>query len=171
MEKTMTERARNANWAEKIWSGELNPDENATEQNLDAVSSTAIVQRFFLEVWNRGNLNVVDELLAPDFVDHNPAPGTPGDPNAYKATVNIFRSAFPDFTFTTDQILSEGDRVALRLTGRGTQRGVFMSLPPTNKVVSFGSMIFVRFRDGRICDQWGIFNIPGLLQQIGSARE
>ncbi|GEM_PF-231332 len=133
-----------------------------------AEQNANIVRRFFEEVWNNNNLSLVDELLASDFVDHSAPPGTPGGIEGYKKTVAMFRSAFPNIQFTLDHILAEGDRVAIRLTGRGTHKGNFMGIAPTGKQVSFSGMTFIRLRDGKITERWGISDMPGLMQQLGA---
>ena len=147
--------------AEKIWAGEIDPGSDLTDKNV------ALVKRFFEEVWNKGNLSLVDEFLAPDFEDYNQPPGTPRGHKGYKASVNMFRTAFPDIQFTLDQVLAEDDRVAIRLTGRGTHKGNFMGIPPTGKQVSFGGMTFIHIQDGKVAERWGISDIPGLMQQLG----
>lgn len=157
----MNERIDRSKLAERIWSGELDPVRNQTESNAE------LVERFFEEVWNKGNLILVDELLAPNFEDHNSPPGSPRGRRGYKASVMMIRTAFPDIHFTLDQILSEGDRVAIRLTGRGTHKGSFMGIQPTEKQVSFGGMTFIRIQDGMVAERWGISDMPGLMQQLG----
>jgi steroid delta-isomerase-like uncharacterized protein len=147
--------------AEKIWAGEINPGSDLADKNV------ALVKRFFADVWNKGNLDLVDEYLAQNYVDNNQPPGTPRGHKGYKATVNMFHTAFPDIRFTLDQVLAENDRVAFRLTGRGTHKGNFMGIPPTGKQVSFGSMTFIRIEDGKVAERWGIIDIPGLMQQLG----
>jgi steroid delta-isomerase-like uncharacterized protein len=160
----MTETLDRLKWAERIWSGETEPDQNLTELNIN------LLRRFFEEVWNKGNLSVVDELLAPNFIDHNQPPGFPRGLKGYKASVNMFRSAFPDIQFTFDQILAEGDRLAIRQTVRGTHQGDFMGIPPTGKQVTLGSMTFFHLQDGKVIERWGISEIPGLLQQLGASQ-
>lgn len=156
---TLTDRSR---LAEKIWSGELQPGSDKVERNI------ALVKRFFEEVWNKGNLGIVDEILSPNFKDYNQPPGTPRGLRGYKSNVTAFRSAFPDINYTLDQIIAEGDLVAIRLTGHGTQQGSFMGIPPTGKKVSFGGMTYVRIQDGKVIERWGISDIPALLQQLGA---
>ena len=126
----------------------------------------AIVRRFFEEVWNRNNLDLADELLAVDYVDHNAPPGSTGGIEGYKQSVAMFRSAFPDINFALDDILGEGDRVAIRLTGRGTHQGNFIGIAPTGKQVSFGGMTFIRLQNGKIVERWGLSDMPGLIQQL-----
>src|SRR4030067_2191008 len=151
--------------AEKIWSGETNPGPDHSDKNIE------LVKRFFEEVWNKGNLSLVDEVLAPDYEDYNRPPGTPRGLKGYKANVNMIRSAFPDIRFTLDQVFAENDHVAIRLTGHGTHKGNFMGIPPTGKQVSFGGMTFIRIQDGKVAERWGISDIPGLTQQLGEPRQ
>jgi steroid delta-isomerase-like uncharacterized protein len=158
----MARLAERSSWAEKVWAGEVDPGETRSDNNVE------LVRRFFDEVWNKGNLSVVDELLAPDYVDYTSAPGAPRGRNGYRATVNMFRSAFPDINFTLDQVLAEGDRVAIRLTGRGTHQGVFMGIAPTGKQVTFGGMTFLHMQDGKVTERWGISDIPALMGQLGA---
>lgn len=147
--------------AEKAWAGERHSSSGPSNQNV------ALVERFFEEVWNKGNLSLVEELLSPNYEDHGLPPGAPHGLNGYKASVNMFRAGFPDIHFTLDQVLSEGDRVALRLTGRGTHNGNFMGIAPTGKQVSFGGMTFLRMEAGKVAERWGISDMPGLMGQLG----
>ena len=157
----MDKRIDQSRQAENIWAGGTDPGSDLAEKNV------ALVRRFFEEVWNRGNLSMVDEFLAQDYEDNNLPPGTPRGHKGYKASVNMFRSAFPDIQFTLDQVLAENDHLAIRLTGRGTHKGNFMGIPPTGKQVSFGGMTFIRIQDGKVAERWGISDIPGLMQQLG----
>lgn len=126
----------------------------------------AIVRRFFAEVWNRGDLAVVDELLAPGYTDHNAPPGSTAGTDGYKQTVAAFRSAFPDIEYELDQVLSERDVVAIRLTGRGTHLAPLMGVAATGKPVTFKAMTIVRIEGGRIVERWGVSDIPGLMSQL-----
>ena len=147
--------------ADSIWAGQSDPGSDLAKKNVTAV------KRFFEEVWNKGNLSLVDELLTQDYEDHNRPPGTPRGHKGYKSSVNMFRTGFPDIQFTLDHIIAEGDRLAIRLTGKGTHKGNFMGIPATGKQVSFGGMTFIRFQDGKVAERWGISDIPGLMQQLG----
>jgi len=157
----MNEQDDRAISAEQIWAGKAVPNSEIAQKNVD------LVRRFFEEVWNKGNLDLVDEFLSPGYEDHNLPPGAQRGHKGYKASVNMFRSAFPDIQFTLDQVLAEESRVAIRLTGRGTHKGNFMGIPATGKQVSFGGMTFIRIDDGKVAERWGISDIPGLMQQLG----
>src|SRR4030067_1408920 len=146
--------------AEKIWAGEINPGSDDSDKNI------SLVKRLFEEVWNKGNLSLVDEILAQDFVDYNRPPGAPDGREGYRAGVIMIRTAFPDFNFSLDQILAEDDHVAIRRTGLGTHKGDFLGISPTGKQVSLGSMTFIRIKNGRIAERWGISDIPRVIQQL-----
>jgi steroid delta-isomerase-like uncharacterized protein len=160
----MDEQLDRSERADKIWAGALDKNQGAANNN------TALVERFFEEVWNKGNLDLVDELFTPDFEEHNAPPGAMRGHKGYKASVNMFRSAFPDIKFSLDQVLAEDHRVALRLTGRGTHKGNFMGIPPSGKQVTFSGMTFIHIKDGKFSDRWGISDMPGLLMQLGGGK-
>ena len=105
----------------------------STEQNK------ALVRRMVEEIFNRGNIGRVDEFLAPDFVDREELPpGVTRDREGVKRLTAMLRSAFPDFKATIEDMVAEGDKVVIRMTWKGTQKGEFMGVPPTGKSVSFG---------------------------------
>jgi len=135
----------------------------STEQNKTLLS------RLIKEVFNRGNVSVVDELLAPDFVEHEELPpGIPPGREAVKQLSTIFRSAFPDFKATIDDMIAEGDKVVARQTWSGTQKGEFMGVPPTGKRVSFGVIDIVRIAGGKVVEHWGQMDGMGMMKQLGA---
>jgi steroid delta-isomerase-like uncharacterized protein len=136
------------------------------EPKPDRDSNVRIVKKFFEEVWNKGNSSAVDEFLAPGFIDHNALSGDRKGLQGYKDTVSNFRTAFPDITYSLDQVLAEGDRVAIRLSAHGTHKGNFMGIPASTKQVSFGGMTFIRIQGGKLAELWGLVDMPGLLGQI-----
>lgn len=146
--------------AQKIWAGEIEP------RPEDTNNYEVLVKRLYEEVWNKGNLDDVDEILAADFFDYNQPPGAPDGREGYKAGVKMIRTAFPDIHFTLDHILAEDDRVAIRLTGSGTHQGDFLGIPATGKRASLESMTFFHFKNGKIAKRWGISDFPRVLQQL-----
>ena len=132
----------------------------STEENK------ALVRRLIEEAWNKGNLAVIDELLSPDYVLHIAAPGTP-DREGYKQAVNMYRTAFPDFHFTIEDMVAEGEKVAIRATMRGTQQGELMGFAPTGKELTQTAIAIRRFEGGKIVEEWVETNMLGLMQQMG----
>ena len=127
----------------------------------------AIARRLFGEGINEGNLSVADELVAPDFINHNPARGATPDREGLKQYVTMLRSAFPDLHGTIEDQIAEGDKVVLRMTFRGTHRGKLMGIPPTGKELAVIAIGIFRFAGGKIVERWAITDELGMMQQLG----
>jgi steroid delta-isomerase-like uncharacterized protein len=126
-----------------------------------------ILRRFFEEVFNQGNLAVVDELVAEGFVSHNPAPGETQGREGVKQFVAGLRMAFRDLNFTIDDQVAEGDKVVTRWRATGTHQGDFAGVPPTSKAVMVTAINVHRVSDGKIQESWLNWDALGLLQQLG----
>ena len=135
---------------------------------MSADEHKAHVRRFYDEVWNHGRFEVLDDLNAPSFQDHTPAPGLPPTSEGVKALVAMYRTAFPDTQFTVDDMLAEGDRVVVRWTARGTHQGELQGIPPTNKQVTVTGMDLYRLDNGKTVEHWGNWDELRLLQQLGA---
>ena len=134
----------------------------STEQNK------AIMRRLMEEVFNRGNIGLVDEMVAPDFIEHEELPpGIQPGREGVKAFSTIFRSAFPDLKVTIDDDIAEGDKVVIRSIWSGTHKGELMGIPPTGKSVSFGVVDTVRIAGGKLVEHWGQMDNMGMMQQLG----
>ena len=128
----------------------------------------ALVRQMVEEIFNRGNISRADEFLAPDFVEHEELPpGMPPGREGVKLMTTMFRSAFPNFKATIDDIIAEGDKVVIRMTWSGTQRGEFMGIAPTGKSVSIGVIDIIGIADGKFVEHWGQMDNMGLMQQLG----
>jgi steroid delta-isomerase-like uncharacterized protein len=132
----------------------------------------ALVRRLFDEVWSGGNFALLDELLAPGFVDHAAQMGG-GDPTAegFKTQVRLFRAAFPDGRSQIEDLIAEGDRVVARWTDGGTHRGAWMGVAPTGKRVTMTGIDIYRIEQGRITEYWCNEDELGLLRQLGAVPE
>jgi steroid delta-isomerase-like uncharacterized protein len=123
---------------------------------MSAEENQALVRRWYEEVWNAGRADLIDELVAEDFVLHHTSlPGRPVPREAYKQLLPLFRTAFPDFRITVEDMLAHGDRVAVRLRQTGTHRGEFRGIPPSGKRVDTTALAILRFAGGRIAEAWG----------------
>jgi steroid delta-isomerase-like uncharacterized protein len=127
-----------------------------------------ILERFFKEVVNAGNLDLIDELLSEDFVEHEEFPGLAPNRDGVKQFFAMWRSAFPDGSFTTEQMVAEDDLVTARVTVRGTHHGEFMGVPATGRAVEVQAIDIIRFADGVMAEHWGVFDAMGLMQQLGA---
>jgi steroid delta-isomerase-like uncharacterized protein len=128
----------------------------------------AMAQRWFGEVVSEGKLEVVDELCSADYVEHDPFPGTSADIDGLKESITIIRSAFPDIEATADEIIVEGDRLAVRSTMRGTHDGDFMGVPASGKKIEVANYDFVRFEGDKAVEHWGVIDSAALMEQIGA---
>ena len=135
---------------------------------MSAEENKALVRRWIEEGWNQGNVAIIDELAAPDFVDHHLAPGLPPNADGHKAWFQVARAGFPDLQLTIEDMIADGDRVVARMTVTGTQTGEFMGLPPSGKLVSVTAIGISRIADGKSVEYWEIFDALGLMQQIGA---
>jgi steroid delta-isomerase-like uncharacterized protein len=127
-------------------------------------ANKAVVRRFIAEVWNAGNLDVAEQLVHPGYE----VPGVGPGPEAVKRNVRTFRAAFPDLTSTVDDLIAEGDRVAVRLTLRGTHLGTFRGIAATGKRVTMQEMAFWRLVDGKLHTGWFQADMLGLRVQLGA---
>lgn len=111
----------------------------------------------------------VDELLAPDYVNHSPGtPDQPTGPEGVKAVLRMFRSGIPDARVVISDMIAEGDKVAVRYTIEGTHEGDLFGVPPTGQQVSIESITVERVSDGRIREHWRVTDTLDMMQQLGA---
>jgi steroid delta-isomerase-like uncharacterized protein len=130
----------------------------------------ALLQRFYEGV-SAGDLSVIDELVADDFVDHEDFPGIPSNKQGVTQFFELFRSSFPDLRMTAHEVVAEGDLLCVRGTMSGTHEGEFMGIPPTHKHFEVEGFDMVRFRDGLVTEHWGVFDSMAMMQQLGAIPE
>ena len=134
---------------------------------MSAESNKATAHRWYEEVFNGGKLALIDELFAPNFVDHDPSNPLPGL-EGVRQLVSMYRGAFPDLHMTLEDEISEGDKLVTRFVARGTQHGPLMGMPPTGKQAIVSGIDILRFEHGRIVEHWGNQDLLGMLQQLGA---
>src|SRR5690348_8086479 len=107
-------------------------------QEMSLEANKAIVMQLYEEIFNKGDLDLANKLIAPNAINHDPQlpPGVPIGPQGLKAAVTMLRSAFPDDHHTIEDLVAEGDKVVVRLTHNGTHQGTFLGLPPTGKHIT-----------------------------------
>jgi steroid delta-isomerase-like uncharacterized protein len=127
----------------------------------------ALIQRFVEEAFNKGNVDVADEVYSPTFLSHEPTGPVERSPEYVENFVNMYLSAFPDGRTTMEDLVAEGGRVAYRWTYRGTHQGELMGIPPTGREVTITGITIDSVSDGRIAEEWNHFDQLGLLQQLG----
>jgi len=131
----------------------------------------ALARRINDEVLSQGKVEVIDELIADDFVEHQAMPGMPSGKEALKAFTEMFRAAFPDLKVETVATAVDGDEVWLHSIMTGTHKGEFNGIAPTGKKVSVEMFDRVRTRDGKAVEHWGVSNDLGMMIQLGVVPE
>jgi len=130
-------------------------------------TNKSLIHRIFEEGMNQNKLSVLDELIAPNYVNHNfpvPAPGAAG----FKMVVGMFNAGFPDLRVTIEDAVAEGDRVSTRGYFSGTHKGAFNGIPATDKPVKVAYIDIWRLENGKAVENWVQLDMVGLLQQIGA---
>jgi predicted ester cyclase len=122
----------------------------------------------FNEAIRTKNMNLLDEIIAPNVIDHNPAPGQAPGIQGTKQVFTGFSMGFPDLEITVEDQIAEGDKVVSRLKARGTHKGEFQGIGPTGKQVTATSIDLVRIANGKIVERWGEIDNLAILQQIGA---
>jgi steroid delta-isomerase-like uncharacterized protein len=123
--------------------------------------------RRLVEGLNQGNLDVYDEVVAPDFVNHSAPPGVPPTREGWKQLAAMFRAAFPDLHFHIEDEIADGDLLTTRWTAHGTHQGELMGIPATGKEATIGGINIARFAGGKIMERWEEFDMMGMMVQIG----
>jgi predicted ester cyclase len=137
------------------------------EAAISAEENKALVRRFVDEVQSAGNIDLIDEICSPEFVNHSAPPGIPAGREGIKIVTAMFRRAFPDSYFTVEDMMAEGDKVATRKTFHGTHEGEFMGNPPSGRRVRMGLIDIVRISEAKVVEHWSMGDSLGMMQQLG----
>jgi len=138
---------------------------------MDSASMKVVVGRYYEELWSQGRLEFVDEHMAPDYENHDPA--TPGavltGRDAFRALVVTYREAFPDLRFEIVEQHADGDTVVSRWFASGTHRGALMGIPPTGKrAPTVEGITLTTFAGGKIVRDRVVWDTLGLLRGLGA---
>jgi steroid delta-isomerase-like uncharacterized protein len=128
-----------------------------------------LVHRIIEEGWNRGNLEAIDELVAPGFVGRRPGsfPGEVKGPKDLKRFVTMIRRGLPDLRIMVEELAAEGDKVVARWSGRGTQTGQLPGIPATNRLIEWTGTSIYRISGGTLVESHENVDMLGWLQQLG----
>jgi steroid delta-isomerase-like uncharacterized protein len=113
-----------------------------------------LIRRVFEEVIPAGDPTAMRDLVAADFLDHDPLPGQPAGEEGAEYVVATMHGAHPDLRFTIDDLVAEGDRVTIRWTLRGTNTGPMLGRPPSGQPVELAAIVIFRIADARIAERW-----------------
>jgi steroid delta-isomerase-like uncharacterized protein len=135
---------------------------------MPAEESNKAIMRQFWAVWEEGNVDLLDELLAPEYINHTlAAPDLPPGPEGVKEVVSMFHSAMPDLKVVVEDMIAEGDKVATRYALEGTHEGELFGVAPTGKQLSIKSITVERVSEGKIREHWRVTDEMGMMRQLG----
>jgi steroid delta-isomerase-like uncharacterized protein len=134
---------------------------------MTAEYNKQLVRRTFDELMSRGNLAVVDELIAPDFINHEAPPEAPRGPAGMRGMATWLRTAFPDLHVEVEELIAEDDTVVARTMMTGTHRGDYLGIPPTGRQFAQKQIHIVRFVDGKAIEHRAVRDDLGMMQQLG----
>jgi steroid delta-isomerase-like uncharacterized protein len=131
-----------------------------------------VVRRLFEEVWNKGNLQVTDELFTPNYHHHDAStPDVGRGPESEKKRATLYRTAFPDLRLTIEDLIADGETVMVRWSCRGTHKGDLSGIAPTGKQINISGVSIARFANGKMAEGWVNWDALSLMQQLGVVPE
>ncbi len=138
---------------------------------MSTSSNIALIRHLYEEI-DKGNESVLEEVFAPEFVEHDPAstPASPAGLAGLRQGFERFLAAFQDYEHVIEDVVASGDKVVVRVTGRGTHTGPYLGAPPTGKRVTMGGIAIYRIARGKIVEEWSQADRLDFLRQLGLAE-
>ena len=121
-----------------------------------------------IDLFVKGDVKVIDEFVKPNFIEHSAAPGMPTGVEGLRAIANMIRGGFPDFNIIVEDQVAEGDRVVLRFTEEGTQKGKVFGIPPSGNRARWSAIHIIRVEDGKMAEHWDTIDLLGMMRQLGA---
>ncbi len=136
---------------------------------MSAADNIANTRRIFDECWGKGSLDALNDLLAANYIEHDPSiPGGLLDREGFKQNILMYRAAFPDVKFTLDEVSAVGDNeVITRWTARGTNTGSLLGMPPTGKAATVTGLTLSRYENGKGVEDYTNWDTLGMLRELG----
>lgn len=135
-------------------------------QEQQAQKNKALIGQFYNDVFTDWKFEIADELLAPDFTDHDMPPGMPVGPTGFRQFYGMLRQAFPDLHYSVQQLIAEDDKVVVQWTWHGTHEGEFFNIPATGRDATTTGMAIYRIADGKIAERWVKLDMLGLISRL-----
>jgi steroid delta-isomerase-like uncharacterized protein len=132
-----------------------------------SAENEALARRFFEEFCNGRNGAVADELVSTDYVSHGPQAPPAEGPDGVRARVAVYQDSLDGF-WDVQEVIAAGDRVTVRWIGRGTHNAELMGVPATGATIAVDAITVFRFAEGKIAEEWTVWDALGLLQQVGA---
>lgn len=128
----------------------------------------AVMKRIYGEVFTQGKVELIDEVLHEDFVEHEEVPpGIPPGRETPKAMLTLMRSAFPDFRADVEELLQDGNKVIARARFSGTHQGEFMGIPATGNTFDINVIDIMEFQGDKAIAHWGLMDTAKMMEQLG----
>jgi steroid delta-isomerase-like uncharacterized protein len=127
---------------------------NASASSAKLEANKALIRRVFEEIISAGDQAAMRDVMAPDFLDHDPLPGQPAGAAGGEYVVSTMHTAHPDLRFAIDDLVAEADRVVIRWTLRGTNTGPMLDRPPSGQPVEYAAIVIFRIANGKIAERW-----------------
>jgi steroid delta-isomerase-like uncharacterized protein len=141
----------------------ISSDQGGRQMNTE--TSKALVRHFYDEVLNAHRVDVIDELVAPDYDEHDPLPGQRDGRDGLMDRVTMLHEGLAP-TFTVEDVIAEGDRVVVRWSNKATHVGTFLGIPPTGRSCEFAGIDIYRLENGRMAEHWHVVDQLAMLQQL-----
>ncbi|MBI3740323.1 MAG: ester cyclase [Chloroflexi bacterium] len=132
---------------------------------MSTAENKSLIRRYVEEIYNKANLNALDELLAPNYTRYL-ATGAPLNRDQQRQRLAGMRAAFPDIHLEVVRLIAENDFVTMQVIVRGTQRGAFMGVEPTGREIAVPAIDIVRIENGKMVEHWGGMDSSVLIQQL-----
>lgn len=143
------------------------PTRNASVSTATLEANKALIRRVFEEIIPAGDQAAMCDVMARDFLDHDPLPGQPAGAAGGEYVVSTMHTAHPDLRFTIDDLVAEADRVVIRWTMRATNTGPMLGRPPSGQPVEFAAIVVFRIANSKIAERWAGWK-PGFIPAGGS---
>lgn len=132
-----------------------------------------VARQYMDEVYNKGHVDFIDEVVASNYVVHDPnsPEGMSGGVEGAKRFIEIYRSAFPDIQITVEDLITEGNKVVTRWTARGTHQGELMGIPPSGNFMEVTGISIDRTEGGKFVESWSNYDALGMMRQLGTVPE
>lgn len=137
---------------------------------MSAEENKGLIQRFYDEVINGGNLAAIDDIFSEDVVDHAAGRKQNSGIGGIRESIQSLRNAFPDINANSEFMISEGDLIAERWVSAGTHRGRFTGVPPTGKQITVTGINIYRIQDGKIAERWQEWDHRGTMRQLSGEQ-
>lgn len=135
---------------------------------MAAAENRKATNRLVSDGVNKGNMAIIDEVIAPNAVDHSLPPGVPENREGFKMFLTTFRAAFPDLTYKIEDELADGDKVVQRVMGKATMKGDFQGMKASGKTATWQEIHIARFdAAGKLAEHWATVDQAGMLAQLG----